>query len=267
MPMLNFLFAQSLWLAAPVLAMFFMGFSMLGLWLMRRWVLPHLHLSQQGTFYTSSMVQFAMLLYGLVAAMTAVNVSQRYTHSAEIVSAEATAIASLWRDLGGYPAPLRDDARDILRGYTVQIIEEAWPKQQQGVIPHEGVAWMDHLQSRIFSFEPSTDGQRIVHAEALHAFNTLVQQRRQRVDAVQTSLPGVFWILLIPGAIVCLLLCMLYQVDNLRLQVILLLAVSMSLSMIVFVIVALDRPFIGDSGIGPDSYRLVYEHYMRSPGK
>lgn len=267
MPMLNFLFALPLWLAAPVLATFFMGFSMVGLWSMRRWVLPRLHLSQQGTFYTSSMVQFAMLLYGLVAAMTAVNVSQRYTHCAEIVSAEATAIASLWRDLGGYPVPLRDEARDILRGYTLQIIDEAWPKQQRGVIPHEGVAWMDKLQARIFAFEPATDGQRIVHAEALHAFNSLVQQRRQRVDAVQTGLPGVFWLLLVPGAMACILLCMLYQVDNVRLQVILLLAVSLSLSMIVFVIVALDHPFIGDSGISADSYRLVYEHHMRPSGK
>jgi hypothetical protein len=267
MAIINFLSTLPLWLAAPVLSMFFVGFAMTGLWAMRRWVLPRLHLTQQGTTYTSTMVQFAMLLYGLIAAMTAVNVSQRYSHSADIVSAEATAIASLWRDLGGYPAPLRDETREILRGYTLQIIEEAWPKQQRGVIPHEGVAWMDRIQGRLFAFEPSTDGQRIVHAEALHAFNSLVQQRRQRVDSVQAGLPGVFWVLVIPGALVCLVLCMLYPVDNLRLQVVLLLAVSISLSMIVFVIVALDRPFFGKSGIGADSYRLVYEHHMKPTGR
>lgn len=38
---------------------------------------------------------------------------------------EATAIAILWRDLGGYPQRERDSMREVLRGYTKQIIEEA----------------------------------------------------------------------------------------------------------------------------------------------
>ena len=261
--MIDFLFSLPLWLAAIIIAVFFMGFAMMVLSLMRRWVLPRLNLTQQDFFYTSCMVQFAMLLYGLVAAMTAVSVWQRYAQVSDIVSAEATAIVSLWRDLGGYPAPLREESRETLRGYTKQVIEEAWPQQQQGVTPHEGVTWMDKLQSQIYPFEPTTNGQRIVHAEALNAFNHLLQQRRLRVDAVQNGLPGVFWLMLIPGAMFCIVLCTLFQVENLRLQRILLLGASLSLAMVVFIIVALDRPFVGDAGISSDSYQLVYEHHMK----
>ena len=264
--MIDFLFALPLWAAAIVLAAFFMAFAMTALWGMRRWVLPRLHLDAQHTFYTSTMVQFAMLLYGLVAAMTAVSVWQRYAQVSDIVSAEATAIVSLWRDLGGYPAPLRDATRETLRGYTLQIIEEAWPQQQQGITPREGVAWVDKLQAQIYVVEPATEGQRIMHAEVLDAFNHLSLQRRARVDAVHGGLPGVFWLVLIPGAMFCIVLCMLFDVSNLRLQVILLLGASLSLSMVVFIIVSLDRPFIGDAAISADSYRLVYEHHMKPAG-
>jgi hypothetical protein len=45
----------------------------------------------------------------------------------------------------------------------------------------------------------------------------------------------------------------------------LLLALAGYLAMVLFLIVALDRPFSGDTGITSDSYRLVYEHYTRTP--
>jgi len=33
--------------------------------------------------------------------------------------------------------------------------------------------------------------------------------------------------------------------------------------MVLFLIIALDRPFRGDLGIGPDSYQLIYDHHMK----
>ena len=261
--LIDLLISMPLWLAGLSLATVFAGFAMLSLWFTRRWVLPRLQLKHADTFYTSCMVQFVMLLYGLVAAMTAVSVWQRYSQVSDIVSAEATAIVSLWRDVSGYPPSLRDAARETLRGYTTQVIDEAWPQQQKGMTPQLGVAWMDKLQSQLFAFEPATETQRIIHAEVLDAYNYLLLQRRARVDSVQARLPGVFWLVLIPGAMFCLVLCMLFEVENARLQVILLLGASVSLSMVVFIIVALDRPFVGDNGIGPDSYRLVYEQHMK----
>jgi hypothetical protein len=51
------------------------------------------------------------------AALTAVGVWQGYSHVSEIVSREAAAITSLWRDLGGYPEQLR-----IPRGRSFKVI-------------------------------------------------------------------------------------------------------------------------------------------------
>jgi hypothetical protein len=43
-------------------------------------------------------MQSVMVLYGLVAALTAVSVWSRHAQVSDIVSTEATAIASLWRE-------------------------------------------------------------------------------------------------------------------------------------------------------------------------
>ena len=161
-----------------------------------------------------ALVQSAMLLYGLIAALTAVGVWQRYTQVADVVSAEATTIATLWRDLGGYPQPVQDEAREILRGYAEQVVGGAWPQQRAGQIPREGVEWMDQLQARLFAFEPTTESQKIIHAEACRAFNQLIQDRRQRLDSVHAALPGVLWWVLLPGAFGCIVLCLFFKLDN-----------------------------------------------------
>jgi hypothetical protein len=255
--------AMPLWLLALVLNAWLMGTAVVALWVVRRWALPRLRLGYDDAYFGAAVVQSAMLLYSLIAALTAVGVWQKYSAVSDIVSAEATAITTLWRDLGGYPQPVRDATREILRGYTEQIIKEAWPLQRKRQIPHEGVAWMDRLQAQIVNFEPATESQKIMHAETLSAFNHLVQQRRQRLDSVQGGLAGVFWFVLLPGAMGCILLFTFFHVDNPRFQTVLLLGLAGFMSMVLFVIIALDRPFVGDMGITADSYQLIYDHHMK----
>jgi hypothetical protein len=261
--LIDFLFFLPLWLLAAVLNLWLMGFALVALWVARRWILPRLRLRYDDAYYAAPLVQSAMLLYSLVAALTAVGVWAKYSEVSGVVSAEATAIASLWRDLGSYPQPVRDATQQLLRGYTEQVIHGAWPQQRRGQVPREGVEWMDRLQAQLFAFEPATESQKILHAEALHAFNQLVQQRRQRLDAVHAGLPGVMWFVLLPGAMGCLVLCVFFHVESARFQALLLVAVAGFLAMVLFVIISLDRPFIGDMGIGADSYQLIYDHHMK----
>ena len=263
MSVIDLLFTMPHWLLAIVLNAWLIGTAMAGLWIVRRYVLPRLRLRYDDAYYAAALVQSAMLLYGLVAALTAVGVWQRHSQVSDVVSSEATAIASLWRDLGGYPPPLRDSAQDTLRGYTEQVINGAWPMQQRGEVPSEGVEWMDRLQSQLFAFEPVTESHKVLHAETLSAFNQLVQQRRQRLDSVRGGLPPVLWAVLLPGAMGCLVLCLFFQVDNMWFQALMLVGVAGSLAMVLLVIIALDRPFAGRTGITAESYQLIYDHHMK----
>jgi len=261
--MIDFLFAMPSWLQALALNAWLMGLVIVGLWIARRHVLPRMGLRYDDAYYAAAVVQSAMLLYSLIAALTAVGVWQRHSQVSDIVSGEATAIASLWRDIGGYPQTVRDESRSILRGYTEQVIRDAWPQQRKGLIPREGVEWMDRLQSQLYTFEPATEGQKILHAETLRAFNELVQKRRQRLDAVPSALPGVLWFVLLPGAMGCIIMCLFFHVENARFQAVLLLGLAGFLAMVLFVIIALDRPFSGQNGITADSYQLIYDHHMK----
>jgi len=262
--MIDFLVALPLWLLAVVLNVWLMGFALLCLFVLRRWLLPRLHTKTDAAFFFGAAVmQSCMVLYGLVAALTAVSVWQKYGQVSDVVSNEAVAIASLWRDLGGYPQRERDAMREVLRGYTSQIINEAWPAQRQGRILRQGEDWMDRLQAQLFAFEPASVSQQIIHAETLSAYNRLTQARRQRVDAVTSGLPAVMWFALLPGAMGCLLLSLFIRLEDPRFEAILVCGLAGFMAMVLFVIISLDKPFQGAMSIPPDSYQLVYDQLMR----
>lgn len=261
--MIEFLVHLPLWALAAFLNLWLMGFVVVALWALRRWVFPRVDRSGDGTlFFTAAVMQSAMVLFGLVAALTAVTVWTRHEGVASVVSTEATAIGGLYRDFGGYPEPRRSELRNTLRGYTEQVIREAWPAHREGRVIRTGVDWMDKLQAQLFTFEPTTEGQKLIHAETLAAFNRLNQARRLRVDAVSTGLSAALWFVLLPGAMGCLTLCLLVHVEDRRLHLWLALGLAGFVAMVLFVIIALDRPFQGPLGLTADSYQLIYDQVM-----
>jgi hypothetical protein len=263
--MLELVFSLPLWALALTLNVWLMGFALVGLRAFRRWALPRLNIGDDDAdlYYSAAVMQSAMMLYGLVAALTAVSVWSQYSQVSDVVSSEATTLARLWRDVRGYPQAERDALQDELRGYTEQIINEAWPEQRQGRTPQDGVEHMNRLQAQLFAFEPRLESQKILHAETLSAFNSLIQARRLRLDAVGKGLPVVMWFVLMPGAMGCVFLAFFFRIRDTRYQAILAASLSGFIAMVLFVIVALDQPFRGAMAIGPDSYRLVHQQLMR----
>jgi hypothetical protein len=122
---------------------------------------------------------------------------------------------------------------------------------------------MNMLQGKLTSFEPVTDGQKILHAEALRAYDNLNTARRMRLDSVQTRLPGVLWFIIIAGAFISLSSAFFFRVEDVWLQGIQIIFLAGFIGIIIFLIFAFDRPFRGELGLRPDSYQLVYDQLMK----
>ena len=71
------------------------------------------------------------------------------------------------------------------------------------------------------------------------------------------------WLVLLPGAVGCIVFGFFFQVRNAYFQGILLTGVAGFLAMVLFVIIALDRPFVVDMGITAEPYQLIYDHHMK----
>lgn len=234
----------------------------IGVLLVRRRLLPKWNIRVDDSGFSGSLVNATMVFYGLAVALIAVSVWQTYSDVSKIVSAEATSLAALYRDVSGYPDPHRSKLQGGIRDYVKDIIDQSWPMMRRGKIPTAGVAYMNQFQAVLIGFEPSTDGQKILHAETLRAYNQMIIARRMRLDSVETGLPAVMWVVIIAGSFIGLSSAFFFKVEDVRLHIVQVLLLAAFIGLVIFMIFALDHPFRGDLAISSDSYQLIYDQLM-----
>jgi hypothetical protein len=237
-------------------------YSIVGAALVRRFLLPRLNIDGEDSEYTGAMLQAVMVFYGLAMALIAVSVWETHSEVSDMVSAESSRLACLYRDVGGYPEPIRSELRAELLGYTSYLIDEAWPQQQAGIQPKRGIEWMERFQTSLYPFEPATEGMKILHAETLRAYNHMLEARRLRLDAMLVKLPGTLWFVIYFGATVSLASAFFFKVRDVRLHFIQITLLSVFIGLITTLIIAFDRPFHGELGIDPEPYRFVRSQLM-----
>ena len=260
--MLEWVFDLPLIVSGTTIILILWMFSLAGLLFVRRKLLPRWKVRCQDSEFIGAMVQAILVFYGLAVALIAVNVWEAHTEASRIVSNEATALGALFRDVSGYTSPTREKLQEELRNYTEQVIEKAWPLQRQGRIPEEGVRHMSRFQAVLVAHEPTMEGQKLLHAETLRAYNHMTLARRMRVDAVDTGLPTVLWIVIAAGAVISLSASFFFAVEDVRLHAVLVALLATFIGLVIFLILALDRPFRGELGVSSRPYQLILEQLM-----
>jgi len=238
--------------------------SMIGLFVTRRLIIPRLHYHDGAHDAVSGTVQAIGVFYGITVGLIAVGVWNTYSNAADLVSKEAASIGALYRDVSGYPEPMRTELRSKLREYTVFVIEKAWPAQRAGHGQQVGggTQLMDEFQNRLYTFQPANPGQVALHTETLTAYNKLIEYRRLRIDAVDSNLSSTMWVVIWVGAIISIGVAYFYNIPDAKLHVILVALMSGFLAMVLFMITINDRPFYGYLGVSSDPYKLILDRLI-----
>ena len=236
--------------------------SLIGLFLARRFLLPRFHYSDGINDAISGTVQAIGVFYGITVGLIAVGVWNTNSNARDLVSREAASIGFLYHDLGGYPSPVREELRSTLRAYTVFTIEQAWPAQSKGQILDGGTKILETFEATLFTFQPANASQIALHQETLRAYNSLVEYRRLRVDAVSSGLSNIMWSVIWVGAIISIGVAYLFKIEDPKMHAILVSLMSGFLAMVLFMIVINDKPFYGAVTIKPDAYELIIQKVM-----
>ena len=250
--------------AALLMVAFIEAIALLGLVLVRRYVIPLLHYDDGANDAVSGTVQAIGVFYGITVGLIAVGVWNTYANASDLVSREAAATSALYRDASSYPSPLREELRKSLRDYTVFVIERAWPAQRkgQGQMIDEGTAILDDFQRKLNSFQPANAAQTVLHAETLGAYNDFLEYRRLRIDAVAGGLSGVMWAVIWVGAAISIGIAYFFNIPDIKLHAILVALMGGFLAMVLFMIIINDKPFYGAVSISSDPYRLILERVI-----
>jgi hypothetical protein len=248
--------------AALIMVVVIETLSLIGLFLTRHFLLPKLRYGEGTHDGISGTVQAIGVFYGITVGLIAIGVWDTKTSASDMVSKEAASIGSLYRDLGGYPSPVKEELRSRLREYTVFTIEHAWPAQSKGQILDGGTKILDSFQFQLFTFQPKTLSESAIHQETLRAYNVLIEYRRLRVDAVGSGLSPVMWVVIWVGAIISIGVAYLFNIEDPKMHAILIALMAGFLAMVLFMIVINDKPFYGAVTIPSDAYKLILEKVL-----
>lgn len=250
------------WLLALVIVTVFLVISLGGLLLSRHYITKKLRFSREINDAVNYFGTALAALYSVTLGLIAVAGWSNFSGVDSLVSQEAASIGVLYRDMGGYPEPLASELRHDLREYTVMVIEKVWPAQQRGILLDQPTLLITHLHEKLMAYEPPTNGKMVMHAETLRKFNEMLDLRRQRVDRVDDGLPPVLWLVVFAGGLLTLAISYLFWIEDIRFHVLLLSLITTFVALMIFLIVALDRPFRGTVSVTPDSYRLIVNRVM-----
>ena len=252
----------------PVAALIMVAFiectALIGLVLVRRYLIPRLHYHDGANDAVSGTVQAIGVFYGITVGLIAVGVWNTSSNAAELVSKEASSIGALYSDVSGYPSPIREELCAKLREYTVFVIEQAWPAQKRGEGQKitNGIWIVNDFQKKLQAFQPANASQSALHAETLRAYNAFLEYRRLRVDAVGGGLSNVMWAVIWVGAAISIGIAYFFNIPDLKLHAILVALMGGFLAMVLFMIIINDKPFYGYVSISTDPYKLILERVI-----
>ena len=203
--------------------------------------------------------------YGITLGMLAIGTWQAYSDVDTKVGEEASVLAALYRDVSNFPDPKRAELQADLREYTHQVIDIAWPLQRRGIVPQNANNAMEAFQTHLVNFEPMTEGQKALLAEAYREFDRIVELGRIRLQSVTAGLPGPLWSVVLVGAFLNIAVTWFFDMRSRSMHMWMTAMFSCLLGLLVFLLAAMESPFRGEISVGPEAFKLVYEQLME-PG-
>lgn len=208
-------------------------------------------------------MQAASAFYGITLGLIAVGAWSASGDAESKVGREAAELAGLYRDVSCLPDPARTDLQEILRRYARYVIDEAWPLQREGKVPQGGVPIMGEFMARIRLFKPADAAEQVFMQEVFHQYNQFYGARRLRLQAVQGGMPAVLWVVVFAGAAITIALMWCFVMERTRVHALFVGLLAALLALLIFITAAMDNPFRGAFGLGPEAYELTYDQLMK----
>jgi len=260
----NWLYNLPSWLFATLIVAAPVAIGLVGFYATRKWVRrvhgdEHSHNDIVGFFLGT-----IGLFYGITLGLVAVGIWQTYSDVDAKVDQEAAILAALYRDVSNFPEPKRSELQTDLRQYTRRLIDAEWPIQRQGIVPQNTADVVNAIQTHLATFEPATEGQKTLDADAYREFSRFIELRRMRLKSVTGGLPTPLWVVLLTGGFLNIAVTWFFHMKSQSMHFWMTVMFSCLLGIMVYLMADLDKPFRGRISIGPDAFEMVYAQTMNA---
>jgi hypothetical protein len=198
------------------------------------------------------------VMFGVIVGFTSFLVLGEYSDAQQAVQSEAGDLEEIYRLAQPLPEAKQDQIQGLAASYARVVVDEEWPLMRQARTSPRADALVEELRRSIQEgYRTSTSTQQEIYGKAFDVMDELDEDREARLIAVRQRLPSILWIALVVLAIAIIGFSFLVGMDNRRLHLLTVGALATGITLVLFTIGTLDRPFGTDFQVRPQPFELL----------
>jgi hypothetical protein len=209
---------------------------------------------------------FVSVLYAVALALIVVAVHERHEHVEQSVLDEANAVGDLYRTFDEMPRGVREPLQQRLIEYVTDEVNSEWEIVRRGGTSEHTWTLVDNLMRQLQRLEPADKRDERAQNHALTEAERLLDARRTRLFMGQRGVGDVAWVAIIVGAVITLGFACAFAGPSLRAHMLMMAMAGAMFGVMVFFLIAHDRPLRGRYGVEPTDLKnqlIVIEHMQK----
>jgi hypothetical protein len=207
------------------------------------------------------------LLYAVVVAFVVFVVWGRFDDASKNMELEASQAADIFYISRAFPYSTATQIKQALYEYTSSIVDDEIMQMSKGKSSPKTTAAVSKLMGIFLGMDYKTLRNPAIYEESFKRFNDLAQYRRLRIFAAKDSVPSVIWMVLLLGALIMVSYTYLFGIKKVLPQNLMTAALTITITLILFLVYILDHPFKGAAAIGNEPMKTVTGKMQRSLNK
>jgi hypothetical protein len=199
------------------------------------------------------------LLYAVVVAFVVFVTWSGYDDATKNLQMEANEIDDIFHISKTFPDPANKIIQQGLIDYTASIYNDELKRMSQGDVSLHSNRAMARLITVFYEMDEKSIPNKELYAESLKQLNDLAQYRRLRIFAGNNVVPPVIWLVLLVGGAITVSYALFFGMKNIKAQYMTTAALTVTITMILFLIYVLDHPFTGTSKVSAEPLQQVME--------
>jgi amino acid transporter len=199
------------------------------------------------------------LLYGVVVAFVVFVPWSGYDDATKNLQMEANEADDIFHIAKAFPDPANKIIQHGLMDYTASVYNDELKRMSQGDISLHSNRAMARLITVFYQMDEKSIPNKELYAESLKRLNNLAQYRRLRIFAGNNTVPPVIWLVLLVGGVITVSYTCFFGMKNIKAQYMITAALTVTITLILFLIYVLDHPFTGTSKVSTEPLKQVME--------
>ena len=199
------------------------------------------------------------VLYAVVVAFVVFVTWTGYDEATKNLQLEASQVLDIFHSAKAFPAPASNVIKDGLISYTNSVLNDELKRMAEGDISIHSTSSLRSLIAEFDNMDDKALPNRELYLESLRRVNNLAEYRRLRIFAGNNTNPPMMWLVMLVGVLITVLYTYFFGVRNIRVQSIITAALTIMISLILFLVYVLDHPFTGTGKVSARPFSEAME--------